>query len=78
MVFEIFAEFCFCNLIVTVCPGESVTVCPGESVFSILKFEYVSENQTTIKNNLTHWSVDQAGSNGEKKLEVENLVGLSL
>ena len=57
MVPEIFAEFCFCNLI--------VTVCPGESVFSILKFEYLSENQTKIENILTHWSVAQAGSNGE-------------
>ena len=38
---------------------------PRESVFSILKFEYLSENQTKIENILTHWSVAQAGSNGE-------------
>ena len=33
--------------------------------FFILKFEYLSENQTKIENILTHWSVAQAGSNGE-------------
>ena len=36
------------------------------------------ENLTKIKNILTHWSGAQAGSNEEKKLEVEYLVGLSL
>ena len=33
---------------------------------------------TKIENILNHWSVAQAGSNDDKKLEVENLVGLSL
>ena len=37
----------------------------------------LGENLTKIENILTHWSVAQAGSNDEKKLEVENLVGLS-
>ena len=32
---------------------------------------------TKIEHILTHWSLDQAGSN-DKKLEVKNLVGLSL
>ena len=32
---------------------------------------------TKIENILTHWSVDQTDSNNEK-MEVENLVGLSL
>ena len=31
--------------------------------FFILKFEYLSENETKIENILTHWSVAQAGSN---------------
>ena len=39
---------------------------PRESVFSILKFEYLSENQTKIENILSNWSVAQDGSNGEK------------
>ena len=42
------------------------------------KFEYLSKNLTNIENTLTHWSVAQAGRNDEKKLEVENLFGLSL
>ena len=33
-----------------------------------------SKNETI----LTHWSMAQAGSNDDKKLGVENLVGLSL
>ena len=45
---------------------------------SILKFEYLGENETKFKNILTHWPVAQADSNDEKKLGVENLVGLSL
>ena len=38
---------------------------PWESVFSILKFEYLSENQTKIENILTQLSEAQAGSNDE-------------
>ena len=38
----------------------------------------LGENLTKIENILTHESVDQAGANDEKKLEVENLVGLFL
>ena len=38
---------------------------PRGVIKSILKFEYLSENQTKIENILTHWSVAQAGSNGE-------------
>ena len=49
-----------------------------ESVFWILNFEYLCKNETKFENMLTHWSVAQAGSNDEKKLGVENLVGLSL
>ena len=51
---------------------------PGESLFLTLKFEYLREISTKIENILTHWSVAQTGSNEEKKLEVENLFGLSL
>ena len=47
-------------------------------IFLVLKFNYLSENITKIKNSLMHWSVTQAGSNDEKKLDVKNLVGLSL
>ena len=47
-------------------------------VFSILKFEYLSEKETRNENILTHWSVAQAGSSDEKIMRVENLVGLSL
>ena len=39
---------------------------PGSQFFYILKFEYLSENQTNIENILTHWSVAQVDSNGEK------------
>ena len=46
--------------------------------FPILKFEYLDENETKNETVLTHWSVAQAGSNDEKKLEVENLVRLYL
>ena len=42
------------------------------------KYEYLSENETIFETILTYWSVAQAGSNDEKKLEVEILVGLSL
>ena len=49
-----------------------------ESVFVILNFEYLGENETKFENILTHWSVAQTGSNEEKKLGIENLVGLSL
>ena len=45
---------------------------PRESVFSILKFEYLSENQTKIENILTHWSVAQADSNGELNWRSKN------
>ena len=38
----------------------------------------LGENLTKIENILIHESVDQAGANDEKKLEVENLVGLFL
>ena len=38
---------------------------PRGVIKSLLKFEYLSENQTKIENILTHWSVAQAGSNGE-------------
>ena len=38
----------------------------AESVFSILNFEYLSENETKIENILTPWSVAQAGMNDEK------------
>ena len=41
-------------------------------------YEFLSENQIKKENILTHWSVAQAGSNDEKKLGFENLVGLSL
>ena len=41
------------------------------------KYEYLSENKTKNETVLTHWSVAQAGSKDEKKLGVENLVGLS-
>ena len=44
-------------------PGVSY---PGESVFSTLKYEYLCENETKNENNLTRWSVTQAGSNYEK------------
>ena len=43
----------------------AVSYC-AESVFLILKYEYLGENKTEFKNILTHWSVDQAGSNDEK------------
>ena len=46
--------------------------------FFILNFEYLGENLTKFENILTHWSVAQTSSNDEKKLGVENLVGLSL
>ena len=46
--------------------------------FSDLEFEWLCEFLTKIENILTHWSVAKAGSIDEKKLEVENLVGLSL
>ena len=49
-----------------------------ESVFFILNFLLFGENKTKNKTILTRWSVAQAGSNDEKKLWVENLVGLSL
>ena len=42
------------------------------------KYEYLDENATKNKNILTHWSVAQTSSNDEKKLEVENLDGLSI
>ena len=42
------------------------------------KFEYLGENEAKFENILTHWSVTQAGSNDEKKLGIENLIGLSL
>ena len=42
----------------------------------MLKFEYLSENETKLENILTHWSVAQAGSNED--LGVKNLIGLSL
>ena len=45
--------------------------------FLKLEFEKLCENLTKIVIILTHWSVGQAGSNDEKKLKVENLVGLS-
>ena len=35
-------------------------------LFSILNFEYLSENETKIENILTPWSVAQAGMNDEK------------
>ena len=38
----------------------------AESVFLILNYEYLGENETEFENILTHWSVDQAGSNDEK------------
>ena len=49
-----------------------------ELVYLILKFQYLSEILTKVKIILTRWSVAQAGLNNEKKLEVENLVGLFL
>ena len=51
---------------------------PGESVFLNLKFVLSREILTSIENIVTHRSVAQADLNNEKKLEVENLVGLSL
>ena len=33
-----------------------------------VKYEYLGENETKNENILTHWSVDQAGSNDEKNL----------
>ena len=42
------------------------------------KLEYLGENETKNENILTHWSVAQTSSNDEKKLEVENLDGLSI
>ena len=42
------------------------------------KYEYLGENETKFETILTHWSVVKAGSNNEKKQEVENLVGPSL
>ena len=44
------------------------------------KFENLSKNLTNIENILTYWSMvsDQAWLKWWKKLEVENLVGLSL
>ena len=42
------------------------------------KYEYLGENETKNQTVLTHWSVAQAGSNDEKKTELENLIGLSL
>ena len=41
------------------------------------KLEFLDENETKNENILTNWSVAQAGSN-DKKLGVENVVGLSL
>ena len=35
---------------------------PRGVIKSLLKFEYLSENQTKIENILTHWSVAKAGS----------------
>ena len=40
--------------------------CCTESVFSILNFEYLSENETKIEYIVTCWSVAQAGMNDEK------------
>ena len=31
-----------------------------------LNYNYLGENETKFENILTHWSVDQAGSNDEK------------
>ena len=42
------------------------------------KFNSPGEFLIKIENILNRWSVAQVGSNEEKKLEVENLVGLSL
>ena len=47
---------------------------PGESFFLALKNQELSN----IEYILTYWSVAQAGSSDEKKLEVENLSELSL
>ena len=49
----------------------------GVSFYSILKYEYLGENETKFENILTHWSVAQA-VRLMQKLGVENLVGLSL
>ena len=38
----------------------------AESVFSILRFEYLGENDTKFETILIHWPVTQAGSNDEK------------
>ena len=38
----------------------------AESIFFILNYEYLGENKTEFENILTHWSVDQTGSNDEK------------
>ena len=50
----------------------------AESVFFIINLKYLGENETKFEKSLTHWSVEQAGSNDEKKLGVKNLVRLSL
>ena len=42
------------------------------------KLEYFCEDETKNKNILTCWSVAQTSLNDDKKLGVENLVGLSL
>ena len=39
---------------------------PASQFFSILKYEYLGENETKFENILTHWSVAQASSNDEK------------
>ena len=31
------------------------------------KYEYLGENETKFETILTHWSIDKAGSNDEKK-----------
>ena len=47
----------------------------------IMKKKHLIEEYCTYqnqKNILTHWSLAQAGLNDVKKMEVENLVGMSL
>ena len=38
----------------------------GSQYFFKLYYDYLSENITKFENILTHWSVDQAGSNDKK------------
>ena len=59
-----FFHFCSKDLRLNFLLTPSCMILHGVSFF-ILKFEYLSENETKIENILTHWSVAQAGSNDE-------------